>query len=169
MTAKSATRFLALAALAAAVVAIGPDGNETVPVWVRRGATCLAAGCGLCSILIARRALHLLILLGFVAGLPRAQAGVASWYGDELRGRLMANGKPFDPDRFTCASWHYPLGTVLRVTLAGSSRSVTVVVTDRGPARRLRREIDLSRAAFARLAPTSVGLIKVSVSQATNL
>lgn len=88
-------------------------------------------------------------------------AGTASWYGDECKGKPMANGKPFDPEAMTCASWHYPFGTRLRVT--HGDRSVVVTVTDRGPARRLNREIDLSRAAFARLADTRRGLIEVKV------
>lgn len=91
-------------------------------------------------------------------------AGIASWYGDELRGRPMANGRPFNPDALTCASWHYPLGTPLAVT--GNGKTVLVTVTDRGPAKRLRREIDLSRAAFRRLAPLKLGLIKVKVQRA---
>ena len=41
--------------------------------------------------------------------------GVASWYGESHRGRLMANGKRFNPDRLTAASWFYPLGTKVRV------------------------------------------------------
>ena len=90
-----------------------------------------------------------------------ACAGVASWYGEEHRGRRMANGGRFDPDRFTCASWRFPLGSVVRVSVAG--RHVDVLVTDRGPARRLRREIDLSRAAFARIGDTRGGLIDVDV------
>lgn len=88
-------------------------------------------------------------------------AGIASWYGEDHRGLLMANGKPFDPDKLTCASWHYPFGTRLRVSYAG--RSVVVTVTDRGPNKRLKREIDLSRAAFRRLANEKLGLIEVKV------
>jgi rare lipoprotein A len=58
----------------------------------------------------------------------------------------------------TAASWSYPLGTRVRVTAGG--QSVVVTVTDRGPARRLHRVIDLSKASFARLAPTRQGIIK---------
>lgn len=86
----------------------------------------------------------------------QAQAGVASWYGDEHRGRPMANCQPFNPDALTCASWFYPLGTRLHVRC--NDRAVSVVVTDRGPARRLVRAgrvIDLSRAAFAHIADTN--------------
>ena len=99
--------------------------------------------------------------------------GLASWYGEEHRGKPMANGDPFDPDKLTAASWFYPLGTRVRVSVDDSSRparSVLVTITDRGPSRRLVRAgriIDLSRAAFARLAPPESGLLSVIVEPAT--
>ncbi len=92
-----------------------------------------------------------------------ASGQLASWYGEELAGRLMANGKPFNPSRLTAASWHYPLGTPVKVT--HGTNSVIVIITDRGPNRRFKdREIDLSRAAFKRLAPLDKGLIPVHVT-----
>lgn len=107
-----------------------------------------------------------------VAAAPPA-AGVASWYGEAHRGKLMANGKKFNPDRLTAASWFYPLGTRVRVTLAspelvGKSvpRSVVVTITDRGPARRLVRNgriIDLAHGAFKALAHPDLGLVRVRV------
>ena len=94
------------------------------------------------------------------------ETGVASWYGEEHRGKTMANGRPFDPDKLTCASWFYPFGT--RLEVRHSDRSVIVTVTDRGPAKRLVRKenriVDLSRAAFARLADTKLGLINVKLT-----
>jgi rare lipoprotein A len=106
-------------------------------------------------------------------GLARAEAavtnGVASWYGEEHRGKLMANGKRFNPDKFTAASWFYPLGTKVRVTVASPSprqRSVEVTITDRGPDKDLVRDgriIDLSHAPFKQLAPPYLGLIAVAV------
>lgn len=81
----------------------------------------------------------------------------------------MANGKRFNPDKFTAASWFYPLGTKVRVTLASPSarsRSVVVTITDRGPAKDLVRDgriIDLSHAPFKKLAPPDLGLVGVSV------
>src|ERR1700744_3367566 len=68
------------------------------------------------------------------------QRGLASWYGEQNRGRPMANGRKFDPDKLTAASWFYPLGTRVRVTVSSpdfEARSVLVTITDRGPARRL--------------------------------
>lgn len=80
----------------------------------------------------------------------------------------MANGKKFNPDKFTAASWFYPLGTKVRVTLQGRpQKSVLVTITDRGPARRLVREgriIDLGHAPFRRLAHPDLGLVAVVVT-----
>jgi rare lipoprotein A len=100
---------------------------------------------------------------------PNHKQGLASWYGEEHRGRLMANGKRFDPDRLTAASWFYPIGTRLRVTVKqnfGRWHSVDVTVTDRGPALELVRDgriVDLARAAFRKIAHTDLGLVAVSV------
>jgi rare lipoprotein A len=96
-------------------------------------------------------------------------SGSASWYGEEHRGKLMANGKRFDPDQLTAASWFYPLSTKVRVTLAAShpsARSVVVSITDRGPAPELVRGgriIDLSHAAFQQVAPPHKGIVLVTV------
>ena len=95
--------------------------------------------------------------------------GLASWYGEAHRGRLMANGKRFNPDNLTAASWFYPLGTKVRVTLNSQNqppRSVLVTITDRGPAKKLVRHgriIDLGHAAFQTLAPPELGLVAVLV------
>lgn len=106
--------------------------------------------------------LALLLTVGRLA----AETGTASWYGAEVAGRPMANGKPFDPGALTCASWAYPLGTRLRVTNTQTGASVVVLVSDRGPAKRLvaaGRVIDLSRAAFGRIGDRTAGLVPVRV------
>jgi rare lipoprotein A len=118
----------------------------------------------------------IVLCVGLSLALPTATlasgsraTGTASWYGEEHRGMLMANGKPFNPDKLTAASWFYPLGTRVRVTLATPSqpqRSVTVTITDRGPDRELVRTgriIDLGHAAFQRLGSPHAGLVAVSV------
>jgi rare lipoprotein A len=103
-----------------------------------------------------------------VAG-PIKSEGLASWYGEAHRGRLMANGEKFDPDKLTAASWFYPLGTQVRVTVRSHpQRSVIVTITDRGPAKRLVNEgriIDLAHAAFKELASPDSGLVSVTVQQ----
>jgi peptidoglycan lytic transglycosylase len=113
-------------------------------------------------------ALFLAGISAAVASLPPA-AGVASWYGEDHRGRLMADGKRFNPDRPTAASWFYPLGTKVRVTANSANqqpRSVLVTITDRGPAKDLVRDgriIDLTHAAFKQLARPHRGLVAVTV------
>ena len=88
----------------------------------------------------------------------------ASWYGEKQRGLPMANGQRFNPDKLTGASWFFDFGSKVVVTHA--NRSVIVEITDRGPTKRLVNEgrmIDLSRAAFAKLADPDLGLINVTI------
>ena len=111
----------------------------------------------------------LILAPGFARASEPPDSGVASWYGEDHRGRLMANGKKFDPDRLTAASWFYPLGTKVRVTTRdrkNQRRSVVVRITDRGPAKDLvhdGRIIDLTHAAFLHLASPDRGLVSVEV------
>jgi rare lipoprotein A len=108
--------------------------------------------------------LFALVVTSFASAPPKA--GLASWYGESHRGRLMANGERFDPSKMTAASWSYPLGVRVRVSLKDPARSVVVTITDRGPARSLVREgriIDLAQAAFEHLARSSLGLVAVKV------
>ena len=98
-----------------------------------------------------------------------AKAATASWHGEELRGRLMANGQSFDPDNLTAAPWFYPFGS--KGTVSSGKSQVTVNITDSGPSKALVRQgrlMDLSRAAFSKLAnPTNPrNIIKVSINQA---
>lgn len=91
---------------------------------------------------------------------------VASWYGgkaDGLVGKLTASGEPLDDKAMTCAMWGFPFGTKIKVTLG--NRSVIVRVNDRGPNRKKHPErgIDLTKAAFSRLAHTDAGLLKVKL------
>ncbi len=120
------------------------------------------------------RALALCLGVSFAAAVQASARslphnGFASWYGEEHRGKLMANGKKFDPDKFTAASWFYPLGTKVRVTLKSPGqqpRSVLVTITDRGPDPtfvRAGRIIDLSHAPFKKLAHPDLGLVAVTV------
>lgn len=97
--------------------------------------------------------------------------GYASWYGEtECRkinpSLLMANGKRYRENEFTCAIWDMPFGTRLRVTNLDNKKSVITVVQDRGPNKRLVKQgrvIDLSRASFDAIGNLDEGLIKVRV------
>jgi rare lipoprotein A len=90
----------------------------------------------------------------------------ATWYGEPERGKLMADGRRFNPEALTAASWNYPLGSKLR--LAYGNKSVVVEVTDRGGARafmQFGKVVDLSHAAFARLERPAVGSIRVRIKR----
>lgn len=89
--------------------------------------------------------------------------GRASWYGEEFRGRKMANGEPFNPQAFTCASYDFPLGTKLWVQNVVNGKIVEVVVSDRGPSRRLNRVLDLSSGAFSEIADLKDGVINIRI------
>src|ERR1039458_3877618 len=95
-----------------------------------------------------------------------AKASAASWRGDELRGRRMANGRPVNPDKHAAASWFYPLGGSGPVNTG--REQVTVIITGRGPSKDLIRQgrlIDLSRAALLKaIDPTKPrNIIKVAI------
>ena len=102
------------------------------------------------------------------AGLPRPfEVGEASYYSYECAQLPMANGKPFDPEKRTCASWFYDFGTVLAIKSLDTGRTTEVTVTDRGPNRRLvkkGRVIDLSRRAFEDICAIKKGLTRVIVT-----
>ena len=59
--------------------------------------------------------------------------GIASWYGNELRGHRTADGEIFDSQALTAAHKTLPLPCYARVTNLGNGRSVVVRVNDRGP------------------------------------
>jgi rare lipoprotein A len=90
--------------------------------------------------------------------------GKASYYGKGYwQGRKMANGHPFDYSKLTMACWWLPLGTQARVTNLENGLSVTVEVTDRGPAHVLHRVADLSQAAAEQLDYMHKGLATVFI------
>src|SRR5215510_1174443 len=87
------------------------------------------------------------------------QSGMASYY---WQGQRVASGGWFNPNAMTAAHKTLPFGTRVRVTHAGSGRSVDVVINDRGPyvAGRI---IDLSRAAASVIGMTGQGVARVKM------
>ena len=77
-----------------------------------------------------------------------------------------ASGEKLDDNALTCAHPTLPFGTRLKVSYNG--KSIIVRVNDRGPAARLVRQgrgLDLTKGAFAQLAPLRLGLIRVTVEK----
>ena len=97
--------------------------------------------------------------------LGRARVGVASWYSrkDKNIKPVTANGEKFDDGKMTCASWHHPFGTRLVVINALTGKWVVCRVNDRGPNKRLGRTVDLTYAAFKKIANPQRGLTYVTV------
>jgi rare lipoprotein A len=118
----------------------------------------------------SRRVLGALAGAALVAGgFHEAQAASArgtteSCQASFYTGTVTASGERFDPNALTAAhKAPVPFGTRLRVS--GNGHSVVVRVNDRGPFVP-GRCIDLTPAAFKRLAPLSTGVLHVRVTPA---
>jgi rare lipoprotein A len=106
------------------------------------------------------------VIMGLLMSLPahaETRCGVASYYAHAHHGRTMANGKPFNMHAMTAAMWGPKFGTRYRVTSGG--KSVVVTITDRGPAKRLNRIIDLSYAAAKQLGMIRAGTASVCLTR----
>ena len=90
---------------------------------------------------------------------PRVQTGIASYYG--RRGERTASGEKLNPQAYTAAHRTLPFGTVVEViSVRHPRRRVVVRINDRGPYVK-GRILDLTPAAFKRLAPLRQGIVKV--------
>jgi rare lipoprotein A len=85
----------------------------------------------------------------------------ATYYHPSLSGRKKANGRRYNPNAMTAASNNYRLGTRVRVTNRKTGKSVVVTITDRCG----NCSIDLSRAAFQRIAPLRQGRVPVRITK----
>lgn len=88
--------------------------------------------------------------------------GQASFYANKFNGRRTASGETFDQKKLTCACNVLPLGTWIKVTNLRNGRSAIVKVNDRIHPK-MKRIVDLSRAAAQKLGYVSSGLTRVKV------
>jgi rare lipoprotein A len=96
-------------------------------------------------------------------------AGKASWYSKKSPGinKHTANNELFNDMDLTCAMWGAPFNQTVKVTNRANGKSVIVRVNDRGPHFRYFRKgrvIDLTKAAFAKIASLDHGLIDVEIT-----
>lgn len=84
----------------------------------------------------------------------------SSWYED---GELTANGEHYNPNKLTAAHRNLKFGTKVKVTNVKNGKSVIVRINDRGPAKWTGKTIDLSRAAFSKIANLSNGVATVEI------
>lgn len=90
----------------------------------------------------------------------KGQYSKASYYHDKHNGRKTASGELFSNNKLTAAHKTLKLGTLLEVTNTLTNKSVIVRVNDRGPFIR-GRDLDISKAAFKKIASISAGVIHI--------
>ena len=93
------------------------------------------------------------------------QTGMASYYGGSWHGKKTANGEIFNENSLTAAHKTLPFGTRVKVTNLDNGKSVVVRINNRGPYSK-GRVIDLSKAAFSRIASISKGVTRVKLEVA---
>ncbi len=93
------------------------------------------------------------------------ETGIASFYARKFQHRKTASGERFDNNAMTAAHKTLPFGTEVIVKNLDNGKSVKVRINDRGPFVK-GRMIDLTRAAFSRIANLGEGLVKVEIMAA---
>ncbi len=92
----------------------------------------------------------------------RVLYGMASFYSNSFNGKKTANGEIYSQNKFTCACNVLPLGTWIKVTNLRNGHTVVVKTNDRLHPR-MKRIVDLTRAAAVKLNFVSSGLTRVKV------
>jgi rare lipoprotein A len=95
---------------------------------------------------------------------PVIQTGLATWYGPGFEGNRTKCGQIFHASDLTASSNDLPCGTVIQVSNVRTGTSIVVTVDDTGGFQHP-NILDLSRAAFDRLASADGGVIEVSISR----
>ncbi len=88
------------------------------------------------------------------------ETGIASWYGEELRGSRTASGELYDPNGYSGAHRTLPLPSYVEVTSFETGRTILVRINDRGPFHSS-RIVDLSLGAARQLGITGRGAHQV--------
>lgn len=100
------------------------------------------------------------------ASAMNANASTVTWYGPGFHGKLTASGERFNQNAMTCASNSHKMGTLLKVTNRANGKSVVCKVNDTGGFSKYGIKLDLSKAAFAAIAPLGQGRAKVHIENA---
>ena len=93
-----------------------------------------------------------------------ANCEVATWYGPGFHGKRTASGEVFNQNALTAAHKKFKFGTKLKITNIKNGKSVIVKINDRGPFGK-GKDLDLSKAAFSKIANLNQGVIKVKISK----
>jgi rare lipoprotein A len=95
------------------------------------------------------------------------ESGMASYYARKLHNRKTASGELLNNGAMTAAHKTLPFGTEVLVKNVNNGKSVTVRINDRGPFVK-GRIIDLTRAAFLKIANLDKGVAKVEIRVVKN-
>lgn len=108
--------------------------------------------------------LRTIAIAAFVLSCSAAQAetGKASWYGAES-GTHTVSGEKYRPNDMTVAHRTMSFGAKLRITDHHTGRAVICRVSDRGPAKRTGRVVDLSKGCASALGIIRRGIAMVSL------
>lgn len=87
---------------------------------------------------------------------------MASYYAGKFQNRKTASGELLNNNSMTAAHKTLPFGTEVIVKNLKNGKSVKVRINDRGPFIK-GRIIDLTRAAFSRIASLDKGVAKVEI------
>jgi len=90
-----------------------------------------------------------------------AQVHEVSFYGADFHGRGTAFGETFNMYETTAAHRSFPYDTLVKVTNVDNKESVIVRINDRGPYVH-GRDMDLSRAAFEKIAHAGQGVLNAT-------
>ena len=85
-----------------------------------------------------------------------------SWYGGKFVGRKCANGEVFTETHMSAAAKNLPFGTLVRVTVPATKKSVVVRVTDRFSEHK-GRALDISSAAADLLGIKRAGVVSAQL------
>jgi len=86
---------------------------------------------------------------------------IATYYGGNFHGNYTYSGEIFDKNGMTCASNHFEMGTILKVTNVENQKSVVVRVNDKGSF--TGKKIDLSESAFKKISILERGVLKIVI------
>ncbi len=108
--------------------------------------------------------MRFLVTAAFVLGvmqIAKAEEGMASVYGNENGQNRRADGKRYRPSQIGCAHKTRRLGSVVRVTVVKTGRSIMCPINDRGPFVR-GRIIDLSTGAARALGVQGLARVRIN-------
>lgn len=104
--------------------------------------------------------LIVIFMLASAINFAHSEECTASYYGNEHGQYRRADGKRFNPAEIVCAHRTRPLGSVARVTVIGTGRSIPCPIRDRGPFVR-GRCLDLSVGAARALGVRGLARVRI--------